>query len=121
MLRLAAKRLGTDRLVLVTDCASPMGMPDGDYLLSDMAVTLQDGAVRNSDGTLAGSALTMFQAGENYLCWVRESDAVSLAQVASSNPAGLIGAQDRYGRIEAGRLARFAVLSPEGSLTGLDC
>lgn len=118
--RQAARCLGVERLVLVTDCASAMGMPDGDYQLSDMTVTLRDGAVRNKDGTLAGSALTMFEAGENYLRWVPEADAESLARVASWNPAALVGAQDRFGSIMVGRAARFALLRPDGTLTGLD-
>ena len=119
--RQAARCLGMERLVLVTDCASPMGMPDGDYLLSDMTVTLRDGAVRNEDGALAGSALAMFRAGENYLRWVRGADAASLARVASSNPASLVGAQDRFGGIAVGRAARFALLRTDGSLSGLEC
>ncbi len=121
--RLAARLLGPERLVLVTDCASAMGMPDGDYQLSDMTVTLRDGAVRDKDGTLAGSALTMYQAAENYLRWVPEADAASLARTASWNPAALIGAQDRFGAIRVGSAARFALLRPDSSVTsvtGLD-
>lgn len=119
--RQAARCLGVERLVLVTDCASAMGMPDGDYQLSDMTVTLRDGAVRNKDGTLAGSALTMFEAGQNYLRWVRDADAKALARVAAANPAALVGAQDRFGSIAVGQAARFAVLHSDGSLSGLDC
>ena len=118
--RQASRCLGVDRLVLVTDCASAMGMPDGDYQLSDMTVTLRDGAVRNKDGTLAGSALTMFEAAQNYLRWLPEADAVSLARVAAANPAALVRAQDRFGRIAPGSVARFAVLHADGTVTGLD-
>lgn len=118
--RQASRCLGVDRLVLVTDCASAMGMPDGDYQLSDMTVTLRDGTVRNKDGTLAGSALTMFEAAQNYLRWIPEADAVSLARVASANPAALVRAQNRFGRIAPGVVARFAVLHADGTVTGLD-
>ena len=118
--RHAARCLGVDRLVLVTDCASAMGMPDGDYQLSDMTVTLRDGAVRNKDGTLAGSALTMFEAAQNYLRWIPEADAASLARVAAANPAALVGEQKRFGRIAPGAVARFALLRSDGSVTGLD-
>lgn len=118
--RQAARCLGVDRLVLVTDCASAMGMPDGDYQLSDMTVTLRDGAVRNKDGTLAGSALTMLEAAQNYLRWLPKADAVSLARVAAANPAALVDEQERFGRIAPGAVARFALLHSDGTVTGLD-
>ncbi len=52
-------------LYCVTDSTSAAGMPDGEYRLGRHTVTKCLGGVRLSDGTLAGSALTMDQALRN--------------------------------------------------------
>lgn len=52
-------------LYCVTDSTAAAGMPDGEYRLGRHAVTKCLGGVRLSDGTLAGSTLTMDQALRN--------------------------------------------------------
>ena len=52
-------------LYCVTDSTAAAGMPDGDYRLGRHTVTKCLGGVRLSDGTLAGSTLTMDQALRN--------------------------------------------------------
>jgi N-acetylglucosamine-6-phosphate deacetylase len=52
-------------LYCVTDSTAAAGMPDGDYPLGRYTVTKCLGGVRLSDGTLAGSTLTMDQALRN--------------------------------------------------------
>jgi N-acetylglucosamine-6-phosphate deacetylase len=52
-------------LYCVTDSTAAAGMPDGNYTLGRHTVTKCLGGVRLSDGTLAGSALTMDQALRN--------------------------------------------------------
>ena len=47
------------RVVLVTDATAAAGRPDGRYALAGVDLDVTDGAVRNPDGTLAGSALTL--------------------------------------------------------------
>ena len=89
-----------------------MGMPDGEYALAGSPVTLRDGEVRNADGTLAGSALSMSRAAANFLHMVTEAGAWSLARVASTNPACLIGAAD-FGEIAVGHTACFTLLDPD--------
>jgi N-acetylglucosamine-6-phosphate deacetylase len=109
--------IGIHRTVLVSDAVSAMGMPDGEYALGTSRVTLRDGAVRNSDGTLAGSALTMAAAVENFARAVPTAGPWSLARVASTNPARLIGAGD-WGHIAVGARASFARLDVEGTVHG---
>jgi N-acetylglucosamine-6-phosphate deacetylase len=118
-LRNAYRCLGSDRFVLVTDAVSAMGMPDGRYHLAGTAVNLQAGMVRNELGGLAGSAISMADAGENFLRWFPQLGPWSLAKAASMNPAKLIGAND-WGGIAPGKRARFALLSGEGKLGPLD-
>ena len=102
------------RIALVTDAVAAAGMPDGDYLLGDVPVTLAAGAVRNADGSLAGSAATL--AG----C-VRETVAagVDLAvalTAATRVPADLVGRPD-LGRLRPGGVADVVVLDDALQLT----
>lgn len=48
-----------DRAILITDAIAAAGMPEGHYDIGGIDVTVADGAVRNKDGALAGSVLTM--------------------------------------------------------------
>jgi len=116
--RLATKTIGIPRTVLVSDCVSAMGMPDGDYSLGTSTVTLRDGAVRNGDGTLAGSALTMHDAIARFREAVPTAGPWTLAQVAATNPARLVGSET-FGRIAPGAAARFTQLSDDGAMTSI--
>jgi N-acetylglucosamine-6-phosphate deacetylase len=118
MLRNAMAVLGQDRAVLVTDATAAMGMPDGEFLLAQSRVTSKGGVVRDSKGSLAGSALTMSMAAKNFLAMVPDAGPFALARIASANPAALIGAAD-YGTIAVGKRAAFTVLADDGSCTSL--
>lgn len=115
MVRLAFRALGAERMALVSDAVAAAGMPDGDYELSGIAVRARDGVVRDAAGNLAGSALTMALAARRFLEYVPDAGPWTLAQVASRNPARLIGA-DRYGAIRPGAAAAFTLLGEDGSL-----
>ena len=119
MVRNARRCLGAERTVLVTDSVSAAGMPDGEYHLSGSPVRLSDGVVRDREGRLAGSALTMARAAENYLEAVPDADATELARVTSTNPARILGLADR-GAIAPGAVAEFAVLTPDRRLARLE-
>ncbi len=80
------------RIVLVTDATAAAGRPDGRFALGEVALDVTDGAVRNSDGTLAGSALTLSAAVTN-ACELGIDPAEALRAVTST-PAALIGRDD---------------------------
>jgi N-acetylglucosamine-6-phosphate deacetylase len=90
-------------------------MPDGEYWLGGAPVRLRDGAVRDRDGRLAGSALTMAAAARGWLRMIGDAGAGSLAQVAAANPARLLG-QRTLGAIAPGCAAQFTVLAADGEL-----
>ena len=115
MVRNAFRILGADRTVLVTDAVAAAGMPDGTYTLAGMQVHARDGVVRDGDGNLAGSALTMAHAARNLLAFAPELGPWTLHRVASSNPAALIGA-DTYGALRQGCRAAFTLLADDGSM-----
>jgi N-acetylglucosamine-6-phosphate deacetylase len=116
--RLACRLLGPERTLLVTDAANPAGMPDGEYELSGMPVSLRDGAVRDAAGTLAGSALTMSDAAAYYLRTIPSSDAATLARIGSNNPARIARAKG-FGALEVGATSRFGVLGADGRVQSL--
>ena len=101
MIRLAAAG-GLDRLVLVTDAMSATGVGDGSYILGGLPVTVSAGQARGTEsGSLAGSTLTMDVAFRRAVTEIGLSlpDAV---RVASTNPARLLGIEDRCGSLTAG-------------------
>ena len=61
------RTVGVEHLVLVTDSVQATGLPDGEYVLGDNEIFVQDGAARLADGTLAGSTLTLKQAVRNMI------------------------------------------------------
>ncbi len=118
MVRNAFRILGPDRCVLVSDAVGAAGMPDGDYTLSGIRVAAKDGVVRDSKGSLAGSALTMALAARNFLQFVPQAGPWTLARAAATNPAGLVGAA-HLGTLAIGKRAAFTLLGDDGSFTAI--
>jgi N-acetylglucosamine-6-phosphate deacetylase len=93
----------TDRVVLVTDAVawrSPWAQ-EGD-------IRLIDGAPRLPDGTIAGSALTMDRAVRNLVQQIGV-DLADAVRFASTNPARLMGCDDR-GLLAVGARADIVAL-----------
>src|SRR5450755_1398418 len=91
---------GRERAVLITDAISATGMPDGRYQLGPIEVDVKDGKC-TSNGSLAGSVLTMDRAVRNvtqFSNWTLR-DAV---QAATLNPARAVGLSDRHGVLTQG-------------------
>ncbi len=116
MVRNAFRILGPDRTVLVTDAVAAAGMPDGEYHLSGIRVFANDGVVRDAQGRLAGSALTMARCARNFLQFVPMAGVWTLARVAGTNPARLANRSADYGELTVGRRAAFTLLGEDGSI-----
>ncbi len=112
IVRLVAKTKGFDRICLVTDAISAAGMPDGTYHLGDQEVVVHGGEARLTDGTLAGSTLTMDLAVKSFLqftnCSIPEA-----VRCATLTPARLLGIDDRKGSLEVGKDADLVLLDSE--------
>jgi N-acetylglucosamine-6-phosphate deacetylase len=89
MVRLWLKVKGEGRAILVTDGMSATGMPDGNYMLGDFSVEVKDG-VCLSNGSLAGSVLTMDRAVENLRLYTGAALGTAVG-LASRNPARMLG------------------------------
>jgi N-acetylglucosamine-6-phosphate deacetylase len=105
---------GYERAVLITDAISATGMPDGRYQLGPIEVDVKDGKC-TSNGSLAGSVLTMDRAVRNVTKFSHWSlrDAV---RAATLNPARATGLSARHGALTPGAFADFTVLSATGEV-----
>jgi len=113
VVKLFLRAKGHDRAVLITDAISATGMPDGRYQLGPIEVDVKDGKC-TSNGSLAGSVLTMDRAVRNvtkFSEWTLR-DAV---QAATLNPARAAGLP-AHGVLAPGAEADFTVLSPSGEV-----
>jgi N-acetylglucosamine-6-phosphate deacetylase len=109
VLKLAVRAKGLDRILLITDAMSGTGMPDGDYDLGGLVVTVNKGVARVASGALAGSTLTL----ERGLRHIMDATGLALGEalpMATRNPAQALGLERRKGSIALGQDADLVVL-----------
>lgn len=110
-IKLITSAKGVSGVILITDAMAAAGMPDGDYELGGLPVTMSCGVARLKDtNSLAGSTLTMIQA----VRYLVNEVGVSLAdasKMASTNPARQLGIDNVTGALEAGKAADFLLLN----------
>jgi N-acetylglucosamine-6-phosphate deacetylase len=109
MLRLAFDARGRGGLVLVTDKVALAGTIGSEEIVGRARATIRDGAARLEDGTLAGSIISMLD-GVRIMVETAHVSIGDAAVMAASNPARLVGANDR-GCIQIGARADLIVLS----------
>ena len=109
--RLAFNMFGADRMIIISDALRCCGMPDGEYELGGQQVFLAGGIAKLADGTIAGSATNLFECMRRAMTFgIPEEDAI---RASSYNPACSLGAQDKIGSIETGKLADFVVCNAD--------
>jgi len=104
LLRMILKIRGVDSIALVTDSMRAAGMPDGVYKLGDLEtgqdVVVEDGVAKLMDrSAFAGSVATT----DRLVRTLMRDGGCTLAQavqMASTNPARLMGVGDRTGSLE---------------------
>jgi N-acetylglucosamine-6-phosphate deacetylase len=108
---------GFDTVLLVSDGTAATGMRDGTYKLGNFEVDVRDGVVRNSEGKLAGSTLTLDRA-VRYLVdlGVPMVDAIRMATILPARRLGLAG---KKGIIAVGADADLVVLTPDLHVAGV--
>ncbi|MGZ8372662.1 MAG: N-acetylglucosamine-6-phosphate deacetylase [Rhodoplanes sp.] len=116
MLRLALR--GAARPMLVTDAMPPVGGRRSGFALYGDEITVRDGQCTRSDGTLAGSVLSMTAAVRNCVRLLDVPLETAL-RFASAHPASFLGLGDRLGRLAPGYRADLVVLDP-GKIEVLD-
>lgn len=112
MLQLALRCKTAERLTLISDAVAPTGQGDGEFRIWNEKITVADGRTQNERGSIAGSVITMLDAVRQMLALgVAPHEA---AQMASANPARLLGVAESYGSIEAGKRADLTALDEQG-------
>ena len=107
-----AYKLKGKRLVLITDSMAATGMPDGEYSIAGLPVTVKNGKARTHEGAIAGSTLSLIDGVKNLAAFaeIPFSEALYCATVA---PAKMLGIFDAVGSLEAGKLANMIVFDNE--------
>ncbi|HVR25439.1 MAG TPA: N-acetylglucosamine-6-phosphate deacetylase [Candidatus Polarisedimenticolia bacterium] len=117
VVKLFLRAKGVERAVLITDATAAAGMPDGTYQLGPIQVEVKDGRCTihgETEGKLAGSALTMDRALRNVKQFAGWSLQNSI-RAATLNPAAAAGLA-RHGHLAPGAEANLVVLSPDGEV-----
>ncbi|HEY4226444.1 MAG TPA: N-acetylglucosamine-6-phosphate deacetylase [Pseudolysinimonas sp.] len=109
VLRYIVRTRGARNVALITDAVNFAGLPDGSYDKRGREYVVRDGLVRlTSNGSLAGSTLTMDRAVANVVgLGIDIADAWAMA---SAVPAELLGVADRKGRLAVGADADVVIL-----------
>ncbi|MEE9414895.1 MAG: N-acetylglucosamine-6-phosphate deacetylase [Acidimicrobiales bacterium] len=102
---------GPSGIVLVTDAVAAMGCPPGEFQLGGRVIISDGKSVRNREGTLAGSVLTLDDAVRN-LVEFTGCTAADAMTAASATPADAIGDATR-GRLVPGSIADLVLLDQD--------
>lgn len=112
--RAAFSLFGRDRICLISDAMSACGMPDGIYQLGGQAVQVTAGRAVLPDGTLAGSAATLFFCLQQAIRFGISADAA--VQAATWNPAKKLGLAHEIGCVAPGRRADLLLCAHDWTL-----
>lgn len=108
------KLLSADRMVLISDSIRAAGMPDGEYELAGLPVFVKNGKAHLSDGTIAGSTVTLYECVMNAIKF--GIDAESAFKMATLTPARAVRLDKLIGSISKGKRADFLILNKDYSI-----
>ena len=113
MLAMACRAKTPGKVSLISDSVAPTGLGDGDYELWGETIAVVNGRTQNQRGSIAGSVSTMLD-GVRMMKTLGFSDD-EIAQMASANPARVLGLDDR-GLIQPGKRADLVALDTRGEI-----
>jgi N-acetylglucosamine-6-phosphate deacetylase len=108
VLRLVYASKGATGVALITDAMPPVGTDTSSFRLQDTEITVRDGACYLSNGTLAGSALSMNRAVQ-LMRNLAEAPLLECLQMATATPARVLGLEDEIGALKPGARADIAI------------
>lgn len=114
-MRVLLQAKGASGVILISDGISATGMPDGKYILGGFEVTVTGGVCRNSEGSLAGSTLTLDRAMRNIVNLGRTLG--DTLQMLTLNPAKLLGIEHKKGTLHANADADIVLLTDSLQIT----
>jgi N-acetylglucosamine-6-phosphate deacetylase len=118
MLRLMHQSKGAGAMALISDAIKPAGLGDGDYTVWDLEIAVRGGktslAHGPSQGTIAGSVITMRDAVKNIASLgVPVHEAVGMASLAPARAAGI---ENLCGSIKPGKRADLLAFDEDFSI-----
>ncbi|MBP7473964.1 MAG: N-acetylglucosamine-6-phosphate deacetylase [Pyrinomonadaceae bacterium] len=113
ILGVACRSKSPDKVSLISDSVAPTGLGDGEFELWGETVTVKNGRTQNERGSIAGSVCTMLDCVKTMRS-IGFSE-LEVSQMASTNPAKLLGLEDR-GSIEIGKRADLVGLNADGKV-----
>jgi len=114
MLQFACQNKTSEKTVLISDAVAPTGLGDGEFEIWGEKISVINGKTQNERGSIAGSVITMLDAVKRMLSLGFSSWEVS--QMASANPAKLLGIEKTRGSIEIGKRADLVALDEKGNV-----
>lgn len=118
MIELIFKVKGCAKIELISDAMRAAGMPDGDYMLGGLAVTVHGGAARLKDnGALAGSTLQINRALQN-IAAITRLPLKELVKTTSYNQAQSLNLPN-LGKLERGYIADIVLLNDHFDVCGV--
>ncbi len=109
-LRAAYRAKGAGELMLVTDAMPCVGSSSDGFMLGNVRIRRQSGALRGPDGTLAGSNLDMAAALRNAVQMI-DIELAAASHMASATPAKFIGLDGELGSLKPGQRADIVHLN----------
>ena len=108
VIRATFAMFSSDRIILVSDSLSCLGMPEGVYESGGQKILMKNGAAVLDDGiTFAGSTTNLFQCMKNAIAFgIKAEDAIKAATI---NPAKALGEENKVGSISLGKAADFLI------------
>lgn len=103
--------VGADNIALVTDAMAAAGMPDGEYVLGGLGVSVHEGVARLAEGGAIAGGTSHLMDVLRRTVWLGVP-LVAAVRAASTTPATVLGRED-LGALEAGRRADVVVTDAE--------
>jgi len=112
VIKLIVRLKGVENIVLITDSMSSLGLPDGKYVYDGWEYESRNGACRYKDGTLIGTSLPLNRMVQQMVKFGGVNLTKAL-QMATINPAKVLGVDTRKGSIEEGKDADLVIMDKE--------
>ncbi len=109
------KLFGSDKIIFVSDCIRPAGLPDGKYSSGGIDVTMKDGRLTLFNGTLAGGSKPLIECVKTAVDFgIDFYDAVKMATETPAKRFGL-----NKGKIEIGYDADIVILNDDFNVSSV--
>ena len=107
----------SDRISIISDSMAATGLSDGEYKLGALDVYVNSGVATLSDGTLAGSAMNIYEMVKNLIkIGVSPEDAIASATII---PAESVNIDNKCGKLEIGKNADIVILNKDFTINNI--